>query len=347
MKRSATQSSRGFSLVELLVAMSLSLLILGGVVTLFRQGILAGNLTTQKIEMQQNARVALNLMAQDLSIAGTGFPQGGLQLPTGTDSQNPRYGCDIDGDCHVPQDARDDWLYSITPGDGLGPTINGTATDIVTLVYRDPNLPLDRNFLTSISDEGDAIQINASDVSLVGDAAIGIRNGDVLVLCNANHCAAGTVTSISSDTIRFDDDDPLRFNQTGAASGKISSLANPGSPVVYPPTSAYRVHVIRYYIDSSTNRLMRQVNALPPVPVAENIENLQITYDTFDDATLVATSNLSSLPSTYGVLNQIRKINITIDVRSATQDFRKARYERFSLKTSVSARNLAFRDRYL
>jgi hypothetical protein len=91
---------------------------------------------------------------------------------------------------------------------------------------------------------------------------------------------------------------------------------------------------------------MRQVNALPSVPVAENVEDLQITYDTFDDATLTATANLSSLPNTYGVLNQIRKINVTVSVQAASQDTFKAKHERFSLKTSVSARNLAFRDRY-
>lgn len=346
MKRTLSKEGSGFSLVELMVAVTLTLLILSGVISLFRQGIHASGMTTQRTEMQQNARVALNLMAQDLSIAGTGFPLGGIQLPTGTGSQDPRYGCDINGQCNVTQNAQDDWLYGITPGDGLGPTINGAATDVVTLVYRDPNLPLDRNVLVSIADAGDSIQVNAADVSLISDVAHGIKNGDVLVLCNAHGCAAGAVTSVSSATINFADNDPLKFNQTGAASGKVASIANSGSPVTYPPTSAYRVLINRYYIDSTTNRLMREVNALPAVPVAENVENLQITYDTFDDATLVAQSNLSSLPSTYGVLNQIRKINVTVSVRAPMQDTFKAKYERFSLKTSVSARNLAFRDRY-
>jgi len=345
-ERTLYQQRSGFSLVEMMVAVTLTLLILGGVISLFQQGINTGAMTTQRTEMQQNARVALNLMAQDLSIAGTGFPLGGIQLPTGSDSQRPRYGCDIDGQCNIAQNAQDDWLYGITPGHGLGPTINGTATDVVTLVYRDPSLPLDRNVLVSISNPGDSIQVNAGDVSLIADVAHGLKNGDVLVLCNANGCAAGSVTGVSSDTIQFGANDPLNFNQPGVGGGNIASIANSGSPVSYPPTSAYRVLITRYYIDSTTSRLMRQVNALPPAPVAENVENLQITYDTFDDATLTATANLSSLPNTYGVLNQIRKINVTISVRAPVQDTFKAQYERFSLKTSVSARNLAFRDRY-
>src|ERR1700675_1126514 len=116
-----------------MVSVALPLLILSGVISLFRQGIYTSGMTTQRTEMQQNARVALNLMAQDLSIAGRGFPLGGIQLPTGTGSQPPKKRCDINGQCNVAQNAQDDWLYGITPGDGLGPTINGAATDVVTL----------------------------------------------------------------------------------------------------------------------------------------------------------------------------------------------------------------------
>jgi type II secretory pathway pseudopilin PulG len=188
-KRISAEPGSGFSLVELMIAVTLTLLILSGVISLFRQGMYTSDMTGQRTEMQQNARVALNLMAQDLSIAGTGFPLGGIQLPTGAGSQRPRYGCDINGQCNVAQNAQDDWLYGITPGDGLGPTINGAATDVVTLVYRDPNLPLDRNILADIPTAGDSIQIDASDVPLISDAAHGVKNGDVLVLCNANGCA--------------------------------------------------------------------------------------------------------------------------------------------------------------
>ena len=90
-------------------------------------------------------------------------------------------------------------------------------------------------------------------------------------------------------------------------------------------------------------RLMRQVNAFAPVPVAETVENLQLTYDTFDDATLVATSDL---PTAGGLPNQIRKVNISINVRSPQPETRNGRYDRFAVKTSVSVRNLSFSDRY-
>ena len=86
MKSLQDSSVRGFSIVELLVALTLGLLIMGSAMELFRQGVSASSLTSQSGEMQQNARVALNLMSQDLSIAGTGLPQGGIQLPSGSGS---------------------------------------------------------------------------------------------------------------------------------------------------------------------------------------------------------------------------------------------------------------------
>ena len=71
MKRITLVANEGFSLVELMVAMTITLLIMSGVLTLFRQGILTSGMTTQQTEMQQNGRVAINLMAQDLN---RGFP---------------------------------------------------------------------------------------------------------------------------------------------------------------------------------------------------------------------------------------------------------------------------------
>ena len=93
MNNQGTLSPKGFSLVEMLVTVALCSLVMGGVMELFRQGVNIHSASTQRFEMQQNARVALNLMAQDFSIASTGFVDGGIQLPTGTGSTNPKRGC--------------------------------------------------------------------------------------------------------------------------------------------------------------------------------------------------------------------------------------------------------------
>jgi len=331
-----TLSQKGFSLVEMLVTVALCSLAMGGVMELFRQGVNIHSASTQRFEMQQNARVALNLMAQDFSIASTGFVDGGIQLPTGSGSTNPKRGCSSSS-CGTWDYLTDDRMYAITPGDGMGPTIGGAATDMVTLVYRDPELAtLSAATLASINSTGTQITTQAG-------ATAGIVANDVLMLCNSLGCAAGVVTSVASGSnqINFAASDPLSFNQSTISVGNIKSISNSG---VFPPTTAYRILAISYYIESSTMRLMRQVSSHPPVPVAEIVENLQITYDTFDDATLAATANL---PTAGDVPNQIRKVNISINVRSPQPETRNGRYDRFAAKTSVSIRNLSFNDRYV
>lgn len=336
MSSQAAVSPKGFSLVEMLVAVALCSLVMGSVMELFRQGVNIHSASTQRFEMQQNARVALNLMAQDLSIAGTGFVDGGIQLPTGNGSSNPKRGCSSSscGTWNYLTDAR---MYAITPGDGLGPTIGGAATDVVTLVYRDPDLTaLSAATLVNINSTGTQVTTQAGGTA-------GLAANDVLMLCNSLGCAAGVVTSVNagSNQINFAAGDPLTLNQPAISVGNIKAISNAG---VFPPTTAYRIFVISYFIESSTMRLMRQVNAFAPVPVAETVENLQITYDTFDDATLAATANL---PAAGGVPNQIRKVNVSINVRALQPQTRNGQYDRFAAKTSVSVRNLSFNDRYV
>jgi prepilin-type N-terminal cleavage/methylation domain-containing protein len=335
MRNERTQLKRGFSLVETLVVLALCSLLMGGVMELFRQGINITSAATERSEMQQNTRVALNLMAQDFSIAGTGFVDGGIQLPTGTGSNNPKRGCSS-ASCGTWDYLTDNRMYAITPGDGLGPTLGGVATDTVTLVYRDPDLAtLSAATLASVNSTGTQITTQAG-------ATAGIQANDVLMLCNSLGCAAGVVTSVAtgSNQINFADGDSLNFNQSTISVGNIKSISNSG---VFPPTTAYRIFVISYFIEASRMRLMRQINAHPPVPVAEVVENLQITYDTFSDDTLAA---VADLPTAGDVPNQIRKVNISITVRAPQRQARDGQYDRFGAKTSVSVRNLSFNDRY-
>ena len=72
--RSTEHNARGFSLVELLVAVALGLIVLAATTQLFKNGMDATILVTQSSEMQQNVRATLNLIAKDVSMAGSGLP---------------------------------------------------------------------------------------------------------------------------------------------------------------------------------------------------------------------------------------------------------------------------------
>jgi hypothetical protein len=133
-------------------------------------------------------------------------------------------------------------------------------------------------------------------------------------------------------------------------------------------TIATRIWVITYYLKvlpdpsgagAGTPVLMRQVNGRTPVPVAENVVNLQFTYDTYDSTgSLLAASCDGGQTATPPVSpNLIRTINIKhMTLRSQLAGVQKTTsgastgaltgYQGYDVQTSISARNLSFTQRY-
>jgi len=62
-------NQRGFTLTELIVALAVLGMVLGGVYTLQQQGLYSYMMGSAKVEAQQNARVALDLMVRELRSA--------------------------------------------------------------------------------------------------------------------------------------------------------------------------------------------------------------------------------------------------------------------------------------
>lgn len=340
-------ASRGFSLVELIIAMGLGIVVLGGALALTSQAVGISDMVSQRSDMHQNGRVAINRIVRDLSLAGTGFPSDGIQFPSGGGSQDSYFACDSSG-CYVTNNVYiDERLYAVTPGDGKGPTINGVATDVVTLVYNDTTSQFDQYVLTDIDAEGKKIWFDLATTPGYDDAVVGLTVGDVLLLSNSNGSAVGQVTQVlAAGEVRLMPNDELNFNQPGAGFGNIKSMIHPPGPPAFAPTYARRITVITYYIDTSdpdSTKLMRQVSAHPPVPLAENVKNLQITYDVFDDVTGVSTADLADAG---GTPNQIRKINIALTTRSPVKSIVGGDFQYINLTTSVGPRNLTYRDRY-
>ena len=343
MQRLSYRSHRGFTIFELVVAMGLATLVLGGALVLTSQAIGISDMVSQRSDMQQNGRVAINMIARDASLAGTGFPAVGIQLPSGKGAQDSFFACD-DGGCYVTNNVySEERLYATRPQDGGGPTINGVVTDVVTLVYDDSTSNLDQFPLTVVGAKGDQITFDSNTTPSYDDPVVGLLVGDVLLFNNNNGTAVGHVTKLGKGVGEFElksgKSDSLSFNQDGAAVGTVSAI-------VGAPTSARRINIITYYIDTSDPNipmLMRQVNAHPPMAVAEYVENLQVTYDIYDDDASAATAELDDAG---GVPNQIRKTNITLTVRSPGETMIGRDFQRITLTTSVGPRNLTYRDRY-
>src|SRR5260221_7261183 len=88
----SSKGARGFSLLEMAIAMALGTIVLGAAVQLYSQGVAATWTVTQRAELQQDFRAASNMLTRDLSLAGAGLRNCPANpLPAGT---TPVYGCD-------------------------------------------------------------------------------------------------------------------------------------------------------------------------------------------------------------------------------------------------------------
>jgi len=389
MGRRSANSSRGFTLIELLVSLALGMLVVGTAVKLFSQGIGATFQVSQRAEMQQDLRATSNLLLKDISLAGAGMPQGqGIALPSG--GVRPIYGCDQVGNC-VPGGGIAypcstgtppciPTLYGLIPGYQLGINVPGnpTPTDVITVVYSDTAFALSCYLVSFPAGGGvnpvtfttpppanlpNCLPAGLAAPQAVNDPVVGLQPGDLVLIQNTLASGAGQAIAEVSNaggpnggpyTINFLDADPLQLNQSGVAAGDLKQIVTGNN------TTATRIFVITYYLKMQPDPLgvgpgipvlMRQVSGHLPVPVAENVVNLQFTYDTYDTlGNLLNSRGDAGYPGTS--LNLIRKINIvhlTIRGQQAgarTSLMSAAGYQSFDFQSSISARNLSFQQRY-
>jgi prepilin-type N-terminal cleavage/methylation domain-containing protein len=346
---------RGFTLLELMVSMALGLIVMASLTSLFKTGMNSTMLVTQRAETQQNMRAAIDLMVKDIGMAGAGLPSGGIQLPNGTGWNGAsKYACDQGGTCHVPTHAypTNNYMYGIIPGFSNGveasaviPAAPASINDSITSIYCDYNFPLFEYDVTFVGGTGGQISL-AVDALYVANpppaanAAGGIVQGDLIMLSNSIGTAVGEVSNVTATTITFNDLDPLNINQSGAQFNNIKFISGGANTV------AYRLQAVTYYLTvpaaGQTPRLMRQVNGLIPVPVADDIINLQFAFDTYNNGALDA--NQANPLGVAESPNNIQKVNILVMGQSIINNGNKA--QNMYLATSVSARNMAFRNRY-
>ena len=406
MGRISNSSSRGFSLIELMMALALGLVITGAAVKLYSTGVDATWVIQQRAELQQDLRATEGMLLKDISLAGAGMtqlPGESVALPFAT---VPIYGCSagpvcppkgalnypcIGGACSA---AFPPTLYPIMPGyqKGITPPGSATPSDIITVVYSDTTLALNcysgATYPITFNAAGNQLTFMAppnpppsgcvlppglvypqalnntvnglqpGDLIMVGPSTTGLLGvGEVTSVAGPNGaptpCAGNPCVGGSQYVVGFANGDTLNLNQSGAVNDLSTTKASAaGVPVT-------RIFVITYFLQNlvdaagnTTTILYRQVNGQPAVPLADNVANLQFTYDTYNSAGTLLNATGDGGESIGISPNLIRKVNIlhlTIHgqlygIRSslmATQGFQS-----FDMQTSISARNMSYNNRY-
>src|SRR5208282_143975 len=287
MGRTSANSSSGFSLIELLVALAVGSLVVGAAVQLFSQGMAATFVVSQRAQMQQDLRATSDMLLKDISLASAGLPSGtGIQLPS--QLGKPIYGfapscaatnnCVPGGGIAYPCTAAgaipcNPTLYGLIPGYQLGIKVPGSPnpSDVITVVYTDTVFALPCYTINAIIPAAVNLQLPAilpasciltppllapQPVVTAPPTAGGLTPGDLILFQSTvggnSAMAIGEVTTVNVNgggnyTVNFAPVDTLNMNQPGAPANSLAQLAC--AVGACPPTAtATRIFVISYYL---------------------------------------------------------------------------------------------------
>lgn len=371
----------GFTLLEVLVAMTITLILVAAALGAFTSAMRINETVMLAADMDQNLRSGMNLMIRDLIQAGSGIPTGGVPIPNGPGAQP------VNRPAPGPatfQFGAVNWntFDNVMPGAGMGPRapfrnaagaiVDGPFTDLVNILYSDSTIAMNQ-FPTGLAPTGGdpnptRMADDGSTLTVDTQAPIvGIPNpvvpGDLILFQNPQGSSLQAVTGVAGQTITFAQGapaDPFNLNQRGiAASGTVLNIRpdNPVCPVIpgtgvnncWRVTTAQRVYLITYFMDRANPavpRLMRMINLNPPRPVAEVIENVQLSYDIVTPGPPITDVKDPNALAPVQAYSQIRKVNLYLAARSTQTTSQQGTYLRNNMTTQVSLRSAAFVDRY-
>jgi prepilin-type N-terminal cleavage/methylation domain-containing protein len=155
--RDRRRSQAGFSLMEVLVSIGIMTVIMGSTMGALSQAMKANETAMLVTSMNNTLRTGMDLMIRDLLQVGSGMPVGhAVLIPSGTGSA--RINLPGPPGTAWTSVAGDPDLNAVNPGPGLGPILNGAATDTITTLAADSTFS--RVQLTSRALDGSSIDVD-------------------------------------------------------------------------------------------------------------------------------------------------------------------------------------------
>ncbi len=289
--------SRGFTLVELLIATTIALLLAAAALSTFRNGLMVNDSAAQMSDANQNLRAGSNRLIRDLMQAGRIIGPEGIPMPAGAGVQSfmrPGPVANLTFDLVVDATTTLN-LPSLETGYQLGPTVAGAHTDIVTIMTVDEFMPVIQTppaapasptpVEGTIAPNGQSVAFPSNSVWLAGDPVNGsgaIQVGDLVLFKNPIGTALVSVTGKDSTHIYFGALDWFRFNQFNVPQVPILLMKQVADTTTAwtQKTTIFRALMITYFVDNSVPgappRLMRQVNHFSPQALAGVVEDLDL-----------------------------------------------------------------------
>jgi type IV pilus assembly protein PilW len=330
MNRSSANSFRGFSLVELMVAMALSLVLLAGVLGVLYSSKVTYSENTRLARLQESARAAVEMILRDMrsgGFQGCGRPllpedfENNLFDPTALTHNytQPLSGYEYDSATSTFQ-----------PALPAAITNASTVSDVVVIRGVRPGVPSFRT--TSVMDDGDAnvVVANPNSVTIPAGTPLIISNCERTTVFAAS--AASTTAGITT------------ISHAAGTTGVANRIQNIGAFLDGAQVSP--LNTVVYYVRQDAGRppsLWRIIDDGAPVELIQGIERIEILYgeDTSGDglADRYVPANTAGLN-----WNRITSASISVLVRSV-EEYGQAEASRTF--TMLDEPNFSFNDRFV
>ena len=252
------QQAQGFTLIELLVSMVLSLVILGGMMSMYFGSRTADKTRTELGDIEANARVALTALRESIKHAGYNSV-----------SDTPP----LEKPFHTPNDGAID---NPTCRDGGKLIVSGSTAADGTGVAGLTRAPSELTGYTKDYDAGDIITV----IARPDEPTIGPIYFDCGSVANSNNTfVANSINHAYQTSTSTQDDDIAR--QTACSTDKDNGMNNPLDAKMY---SAFFLK----QNTGETKQLMcygSRSSSSTPLVIADNIDNMQIRYGVLTGAT--------------------------------------------------------------
>lgn len=378
LKRKTNQTGRalrkqaGFSLVELLIAITIFMIVTGSIYGLLALGRMDRNRSSRRADMLKNARVAVHMIGRDVLNAGLGYHRRGAIVPDNFNST--RFGVPAD------VDSQRDMLTSVivgnnTTANNLNPVV-GARTDQITFAYRDVNFNCGNGVdLQSVAAPGGAPTVarltpRPGSIAAAGpcpaprtDQASRPSPFDVFLVESNTTQIAIVATAVNGGMTAIDaaPGDPLGLNQplngTGIGGSMLRQCTGPTDTncTTYTAT-ARRVFLVTYRVNADgtlvrilygNNRGAAAAAQIQEQPMAYNVEDFQIRYiledgTTSDNPSVGPDGIVGTIDDDWQGFNRVRQLTITVRIQALDSDLQNGRPETITFTSTFSTRNLEY-----
>jgi len=356
---SRLSNQRGFSVIEMTIAMTVMLVLTSAIVSLVNSSIQIASTTYELTDAQESLRIAQEYINRDLMSAGDGLRNMANIPVTKTFVQNYLATTPI-VDPALPVTVTNLGILTTDNDVAVNKIVFGPNPAVATnpLVYvrsnpvrtdRQTILQIDSDF-TPIGLLAPAIDPTGTTITIADADQTRFTAGEIYFLTSSVGGTFGTVTAVTNDagansSLTFAqgaaNGDTLGLNVTGAG-GRINTISAGGTLA----TSLQRMKIIHYYVNAD-GMLMRRVFGVKGAgfregAIAEHVVSVQFAYSLAPDDN----GNIVQPVTRLTTLDQqiaVRQVEVTVTVETP-HVMQNGRPPNMSMTTSTSVRNMQFRQ---